>query len=357
VVSSLPTDGFLPRRELPRTIEEWKAVAEGLLTPEACAFRRNLEISARYAWVYGLMPECFKWAGMAAIASHHVRLALFPLKLDADSAGRVDIQRSLGRHKYLLLNDVNTIRTTNNAIFDDVFWAHLAYTSAEDGINRLRALLGAQPHYAPVLGGFESIDEGRRVLEDGAASALARRVAEDLIWHGNLQLLAHEQRTMVQPSFDRLSCLFARVVSMGSATTFEVRGLRQEAAYFTSFYGFSLGRGMTRAVRTKSWPRITRYEDRWRWLVSSVVPRFRLFEADARTISLSLRRILDGERAAAPCPRPGALLVDCPCQPAPRSRTWSRPTGTAARDLTRGSPHLLRESTPAHQLSPPTPTR
>ena len=130
-----------------------------------------MEISSRYAWIYKLQPACFKWAAMAAIASHHVRLALFPLRLDTDRTGYVDIPRSLGRRRVLLTEDVNTIRATNNAIFDDIFWVHLAYVTADDGIERLRALLRAERHYAPILSGFEAIDQGRRVLEDATASA------------------------------------------------------------------------------------------------------------------------------------------------------------------------------------------
>ena len=105
---------------------------------------------------------------MAAFASHHVRLALFPFRLDTDRTGYVDIPHSLGRRRLLLLGDVNTIRETNNAIFDDIFWVHLAYGTAEDdGIGRLRALLAGEPHYGAVLSGFEAIDTGHRVLEDG----------------------------------------------------------------------------------------------------------------------------------------------------------------------------------------------
>ena len=48
------------------------------LTDQSCAFHRNLEISSRYAWIYKFLPDYFKWAGMAAFASHHVRIALFP---------------------------------------------------------------------------------------------------------------------------------------------------------------------------------------------------------------------------------------------------------------------------------------
>jgi hypothetical protein len=195
-----------------------------------------VEISTHYAWLYTRLPACLKWAGMAAIASHHVRLALFPLRLDSDRTGYVDIPRSLGRHKALLIRDVNTIRETNNAIFDDILWVHLAYLSADDGVGRLRALLGDQPHYAAVLSGFESIDRGRRVLDDESSSVEARLVAEQLIWEGNVELLEHEQRALVQPHFDSLSCAFARLVSMGSTTTFEVRGVRGELAFFTSFY-------------------------------------------------------------------------------------------------------------------------
>src|SRR6185312_6084097 len=50
------------------------------------------------------------------------------------------------------------------------------------------------------------------------------------------------------------------------------RGVRQEIADFTSFYLYSLTRGLPHALRARKWPRITRFEDRWRWLVTSVVP-------------------------------------------------------------------------------------
>ncbi len=298
------------RSGTPETIAGWKALADGLLTDQSCAFHRNLEISSRYAWIYTLLPAYFKWAGMAAFASHHVRLALFPFRLDTDRTGYVDIPQSLRRQRALLLSDVNTIRETNNAIFDDIFWVHVAYGTAEDGIERLRPLLGAEPHYAPVLAGFEAIDRGRRVMEDATASPEARRAAEDLVWNGNVQLLAHEQRARVLPTRARLSCAFARLFSIGSALSFEVRGVREEVSYFTSFYLYSLTRGVPQALQAHTWPRITRYDDRWRWIVTSIVPRFRRFDADTRLADASLRRIFDEARdyASNPCvlPRPTA---------------------------------------------------
>jgi hypothetical protein len=322
----------------PATIAAWKAVADGPLSNPCCAFHRNVEISSHYAWIYRLKPDCFKWAAMAAIASHHVRLALFPLRLDTDRSGYVDISRSLRRHTLLLTEDVNTIRETNNAIFDDIFWVHLAYVTAENGIEHLRALLQADSHYAPILAGFEAIDQGRRVLEDGLTAAAARQTAADLIWQGNVQLLEHEQRALVQPNFDRLSCAFARLISIGSATSFEASGTRQAATYFTSFYTYSLTRRLPQTIRTRAWPRITRFDDRWNWLVESVVPRFRSFDTDTRLVDASLRHILDDARDAAssPCVPPRS-----PADPAPR-RTRSSGAGPRRLPAIRRSNRTLR---------------
>ncbi len=280
------------QRGTPVTVAGWKALAQSFLSEQECVFLRNLEISARYAEMYSRLPSYFKWAGMAAFASHHVRLALFPFRLDADRTGFVDVPRSLGRRK-LLIADVDTIRMINNGIFDDIFWVHLAYGAAGDGIGRVRVLLGPDAHYAAVLAGFETIDRGRRILEDASASPADLLAADDLIWEGNIQLLEHEQRALVQPNFDRLSCGFARLFSLGSALSFEVRGARQEAAYFTSFYLSALGRGAPHAVRARTWPRMTRYDDRWWWITTSIVPRFRKLEAHAPLITAGLRQILD----------------------------------------------------------------
>ncbi len=302
-----PTPGELVLQTgTPESIAGWKALAEGLLTDQPCVFHRNLEISSRYAWIYKHLPTCFKWAGMAAFASHHARLALYPFRLDTDRTGYADIPHSLGRRRVLLLEDVDTIRATNNGIFDDIFWAHLAYSSVDDGIEQLRRLLGPERAHAPILSGFEAIDRGRRVLEDRSALAADRQEAVDLIWEGNIQLLQHEQRALVQPHLDRLSCAFARVISMGSALSFEVRGVRQELSYFSSFYGYALGRGIPQTLRAHAWPRITRFDDRWRWVVTCIVPRFRRLETDVRVVDASLRRILDGANAYAskPCVLP-----------------------------------------------------
>ena len=111
---------------------------------------------------------------------------------------------------------------------------------------------------------------------------------------------------MAQPYFDHLPCAFARLISLGAASSFEARGVRNELAYFTSFYLSSLTRGMPAAVRARTWPRITRYDDRWRWITTSVVPRFRRFDADLHLVEASMQRIFADARgyASLPCALP-----------------------------------------------------
>ena len=74
----------------------------------------------------------------------------------------------------------------------------------------------------------------------------------------NVLLLEHEQRALVQPNLEGLSCAFARLFSIGSALSFEVRGLNDEVSYFTSFYYYALTEGIREALHVRAWPRITR---------------------------------------------------------------------------------------------------
>jgi hypothetical protein len=79
--------------------------------------------------------------------------------------------------------------------------------------------------------------------------------------------------------------------------------VRHEISYFTSFYLYALTEGIPQAVRAQAWPRITRFDDRWRWVVTCVVPRFRRVDADTHLAEASLRRIFDEARvyASNPC--------------------------------------------------------
>ena len=69
------------------------------------------------------------------------------------------------------------------------------------------------------------------------------------------------------------------------------------------FYGYSFTRGARNVLRDRSWPRITRYQDRWSWLVASVIPQFRRLDAHPNLVRTSLTRISHeaSSYAAMPC--------------------------------------------------------
>ena len=212
--------------------------------------------------------------------------------------------RTAWRRRRLLIEDVNTIRATNNAIFNDIFWVHLAYVTADDGIERLRALLQAERHYArrprrlrgdrpgtPCPGGRDGVRGGsaggRRSHLGGQRPAPRARAAR----LGATQLRSPLVRVR-QARLDRLG--------------HELRGARRAAggaAYFTSFYLYSLTEDPGTRCGARTWPRITRFDDRWRWLATSVVPRFQMFDSDQRLLEASIGHVLDVGRVyeAMPC--------------------------------------------------------
>lgn len=271
------------------SVEEWKQRAEALLSRQRCVFHRNSQISALYAALYLRRPDLFKWSGLAAIASHHVRLALWPLRLGADPTQGVDLPRALGRWQSLRIADVDRVRQVNNGIFDDIFWAHLVYDATPQGLTDLDRLLKGHRGYDQILGAFTRLEEGRRLL------SASHPDADDVIWEANRAILEHEQRALVQPSFDQLSCGFARVFSFGASAGFEVGGLWKATSVLSSFYSHTLRNRMPSAAKRRL-PLLTSYDDRWAWIDGAIVPRFRTFEGRKGRLEKTLTAIIDEAR-------------------------------------------------------------
>lgn len=51
--------------------------------------------------------------------------------------------------------------------------------------------------------------------------------------------------------------------------------------------------GLGDALRTRTVPSMARFDDRWRWLETSVVPRFRRLDADQDLVDRTLGHIVD----------------------------------------------------------------
>ncbi len=264
----------------PQSREGWRRLVDDALKQTPCVYHRNLEISSLYAWLYLRHPKLFKWAGMAAFASHHARVALRPLALHKNEAGAVPIHEARERFG---MTHIDRVRQVNNAIFEDIFWAHLAYDGTEEGFARTAAMLKDAPHGMGMLEGFAVIEEGRRQNDP------------DRVWEGNVKLLWHEQAAVVQPRFDTFSRGFARTFSMLANINFEASGWRERAGFFTSFYGHMVLRQMPLLWTTKRPPRLTRLDHRWRWVERAVVPRFRKLDEWGR-VEPKLKHILAESR-------------------------------------------------------------
>jgi hypothetical protein len=265
------------------SLEEWKAHAESLLSRQPCVFVRNNQISALYAALYLRQPTLFKWSGLAAIASRHIRLALWPLRFGADPGDEIDLPKALGRWQALRLPDADRIRQTNNGIFDDIFWAHLVYDGTPRGLAELNRLVDGTVH-APVGEAFARLEEGRLLLETEHPDA------HDVIWEANRRILEHEQRALVQPNFDQLSCAYARAFSFGATAGFEAKGFWRATSLLTSFYGHAIRRRLRRMADGR--PLLTSFDDRWAWIDGAIVPRFRRHEMRGIKLRQTLATII-----------------------------------------------------------------
>jgi hypothetical protein len=253
-----------------RTFENWHTLAEEGLPPPTAEIARNATITERYLAWYEKRPDLFKWAGMASFASRQVGIAI---QMDAATAGTV--------------RDLDIIRETNNLVYADIAWAHLAYDIG--GLTAVVAALDDLPEdkrarYRRVREGFRLIDQGRTELVRDV------RRGKRLVWKGNLMLLEHEQFETVQPQFERLSVGFSWALSL--ATSLEFRPDRHEVrwdrvSWFT-WYMWTVG--LPVLLWTRSAPDIVRLTHRWFWIRSRLLPLWQRIDATDRWLARAAAR-------------------------------------------------------------------
>ena len=115
--------------------------------------------------LYAALRPSFKLGGDGGDSPRTTSGSPIRLRLDRDGNGFVDIKHSLARRKALLLERCeHDPDDEQRHLQRGSLRVHLAYATA-GGIEYLRALLQADQHYAPVLQGFEAIDQGCRVFD------------------------------------------------------------------------------------------------------------------------------------------------------------------------------------------------
>ena len=265
----------------PSSLAEWRSSAEDLIQNKECVFLRNKEITANYARAYLRHPRLFKWAGMAAFASHHVRLALKPYALAAGKSACFDADAE-GQSSRMA--SIRIIKDTNDSIYNDIYWAHMAYDGTKEGLKRVETIIGDQEDQQDLLEAFRKIDTAREMFEKQPDSP----VADKLIWEANIDILRHEQIAMVQPRFDRLPDSFSRVLSLFSTMHYQHGGRCKTALLPGSFLIFVIqNRFGKNNLQGKA--SVVNLEYRWAWILKGILPGFQCFEEESKKITNKLK--------------------------------------------------------------------
>jgi len=271
----------------------WQRKAEAKLPPEHDVVARNEAITGTYARWYTAQP-LFKWAGMAAFSSHRVGLALFPYRtqLDADLLGDPAATGDPYTPEFhTVLADLHFIRKTNNLVFHDIGWTHLAYISPEGGITAIESCLADEPQSHLILEGFRTIEQGRMLMQDGPQQ---QRKGVELVWKGNELLLKHEQSVIVQSQFDMLDSDCKMFLSLFTMMDFNAVYLTDNFRYSSIFYSYLWLHGLVLLARTFSSPHITNLRHRWFWIEKSLIPLWRLVERSDPHLALKMKILMQG---------------------------------------------------------------
>jgi hypothetical protein len=209
----------------------------GNLGDGAAVIKRNEFVTAAYADMYLRNPALYKWAGMAALTSAAVGRGMYMMQYLQKSrmAGLLGLfGREVAEISY-------TLGTGNLAVFNDIYWQHMAYDRG--GIAELEQIFLAGKLDREVFRSWQQIDEGRRANDQA------------LIWAGNRGLLYYEQKEVLQPA-----------VYDGNMTTWKaVSGwiMSPIPGHNETIEAFDPGAN------------IGSFADRWRWIDGRMLPAWK----------------------------------------------------------------------------------
>lgn len=209
--------------------QDWKRKARENLAAYRPSDVTNQPVTCAYVDLYLSDPKRFKWAGLAAIVSGEVGNQLKDWEKWKDYSDNVE-------------SFLDDIAKGNRAVFDDLYWQHLAYS--ENGITEIEKLY-CQGH-----------------LSDIQYSAW-RKIDDDNVWEGNLMLLYHEQKKILQPAMYANNSNFWDLANNFLAEFFNGEVLVSPVPGDNSTFPAD---------------NISNFLDRWRWIEQTIVPNWRRFE-------------------------------------------------------------------------------
>jgi uncharacterized protein with NAD-binding domain and iron-sulfur cluster len=253
----------------------WQEQAEAKLPPQSKVVARNAAVTATYADLYRRYPLLYKWAGLAAYASHRIGLLLLAYDFVPRNGALVAIERATGRPPALgVSRDLELLRRMNNDVYADIAWAHLAYEAPDAGLPAVLSGLQPLPQHEHMIEGFRQIDAGYRMLSDPQQATQGA----NMIWSGNRDLLYHEQNIILQPGYDAMDLSFNGILTVLASMDFNLKTLTPNPRLITLFTTFMLKEGLVILAQTGP-PKIGNFRQRWFWISRSVFPLWRSIDA------------------------------------------------------------------------------
>ena len=254
------------------TINEWKANHQYQLPEERKVIERNKAITSRYAQLYQMEPQLYKWAGMASFASYHVGDKL--QMLDWDQTEIQPLSVICNKKSRSIKDDFQVIRIVNNTIFDDIGWVHLAFCKMD--FSDFKSLLSQEVHYQKMLPAFEKLNDIKEMMKQGDHINLN----QNLIWEANSDILWHEQAAVVQPLFDQLSSFFSRAMTFCASFDYKINQNTTNWKTHSRFILFMLFNGFDMVKKTWLIPEVTNLQHRWFWIENDLLEKWKIAEAD-----------------------------------------------------------------------------
>jgi len=271
-------------------IADFQARAEALLPAEREVVPRNRAITAAYARFFKQRRELFKWAGMASFASHRVGISLIPFAIEswAEGGARFVLPPEHQGRAASIHDDLNLLRLTNNRVYESIAWAHLATSELNDDAARVLDLCGGVPEWKMLRKGWDLIGQASRRLKQGEPVS----AVQSLIWRGNQELLRFEQEVTVQSGFERMNGLFTTFMTWAMSMEFDGDNERVELDTFSYFPLYMWTSAFHVLVRTRSLPRVSRFDHRWTWVEGRLLPLWMNVDASDRELEKKLERLI-----------------------------------------------------------------
>ncbi len=263
--------------------------AEDLLPAENLVFERNRAITGTYASLFLQQRKLFKWAGMAAFASHRVGISLMPFAIEEWVEGGARFKPP-AEHRGLahtIDEDLNLLRLTNNRVYESIAWSHLAFNSPDHGSECVMDLCATMPEWKLLRKGWDRICQASRKLKQGESMSSV----EPLIWRGNEHLLRFEQEVTVQAGFNRMQRAFSTFLTWAMSMEFDGDHARVERNTFSYFPLYMWTSALHVLVRTRSLPYVGRFDHRWCWVEGALLPMWRNVDLSDRELENKLKRL------------------------------------------------------------------